>query len=125
MLLLLPPLNALYAPVMGSIAPWLVLAEGEAAGGAGNPLTGLLPLVAMLALMYFLFFLPQRAKDKRFQALIDGLKENDRVVTTGGLHGVVTGIQRDAGRLTLRIDESSGAKVRVALWAIDSVERDD
>jgi preprotein translocase subunit YajC len=57
--------------------------------------------------------------------MIDGLKENDRIVTTGGLHGVVTNVQRDAGRLTLRIDESTGAKVRVSLWAIDSVLSDE
>lgn len=76
-------------------------------------------------LMYFLFIVPQRTKDKRFQKMLEGLKENDHVVTTGGLHGVVTNVQRDTGRLTLRVDEGSGAKVKVALWAIDSVVSED
>lgn len=94
-------------------------------GGGGNPLASFLPIVAMGLLAYFLFVVPQRTKDKRFQQMLDGLKENDRIVTTGGLHGVVTNIQRDAGRLTLRIDETTGAKVRVAMWAIDSVVNEE
>lgn len=100
----------------------LLLAEGEAAGPG---LLSFLPLVAMALLAYFLFVVPQKTKDKHFQEMIKGLKENDHVITTGGLHGVVTNVQRDAGRLTLRIDESTGAKIRVALWAIDSVVTDD
>ncbi|MEQ8846185.1 preprotein translocase subunit YajC [Botrimarina sp.] len=136
---LIPPLLLLFDPMRGSaLDGWAhaglvhaglvhagsALAQADGGGGAGA-LTALLPFVAMLALVYFLFVVPQRTKDKRFQQMLDGIKENDRVVTTGGLHGVVTNIQRDAGRLTLRVDESTGAKVRVALWAIDSVERDD
>lgn len=117
------PLTPLFDSLPG-LGPWPLLAQAGDGGGA-NALTALLPFVAMMALVYFLFVVPQRTKDKRFQQMLDGIKENDRVVTTGGLYGVVTNIQRDAGRLTLRLDESTGAKVRVALWAIDSVERDD
>lgn len=101
----------------------VVLAQAE--GGGGGGLLGFLPLIAMGVLAYFLFVVPQRTKDKRFQEMINGLKENDRIVTTGGLQGVVTGVQRDQGRLTLRIDESNGTKIRVALWAIDSVLTDE
>ena len=104
-----------------SIGPALLVAQGEGAGGGVSPFTSFLPLVLMMVLMYFLFIVPQRTKDKKFNQMLEGLKENDRVVTTGGLHGVVTNVQRDAGRLTLRIDESNGTKIRVALWAIDSV----
>lgn len=107
--------------------PWIppsgaVLAEGAA---QPNPLFSVLPLLAMGLLAYFLFIVPQRTKQKQFQQMIDNLKENDRVVTTGGIHGVVTSVQRDAGRLTLRIDDATGAKARVSLWAIDSVVTED
>ena len=100
----------------------VLLAQAEETGPG---LLSFLPLVAMALLAYFLFVVPQKTKDKHFQEMIKGLKENDHVITTGGLHGVVTNVQRDAGRLTLRIDESTGAKIRVALWAIDSVVTDD
>ncbi len=120
---LLSPL-ALFAPPPG-IAGWLVLAQGEGGGGgAFNPLD-FLPIVALTIVAYFLFVVPQRSKDKKFQELVNGLKENDRIVTTGGIYGVVTNVQRDQGRLTLRVDESNGTKIKVALWAIDSVVTDE
>jgi preprotein translocase subunit YajC len=49
------------------------------------------------------------------------LKENDRVVTVGGIYGVVTNVQRDAERVTIRVDESTGAKLRVNMSAIARV----
>lgn len=102
-----------------------LLAQDDGAGAA-NPLLSFAPLVLIMVLAYFLFVVPQQQKQKRFQQMIDDLKTNDRVVTTGGLHGVVTNVQRDAGHLTLRVDEGSGAKIRIALWAIDSVvDKDD
>ena len=119
---LIPSLIAFVArPLDSGATPVWLLAEG----GGANPLVSFMPIVAMGLLAYFLFVVPQRTKERRFQQMIDGLKENDRIVTTGGIHGVVTNVQRDAGRLTLRLDETTGAKVRVSLWAIDSVVTED
>lgn len=83
------------------------------------------PFVLIAVLAYFLFVVPQRSKEKRFQQMLDGLKQHDRVVTTGGLHGVVTSVQKQEGLVTLRLDEATGAKVQVSLWAIDSVQGKD
>lgn len=109
-------------PLTDPLAGWSCLL---AQGGGGGGLLSFLPLIAMGLLAYFLFIVPQRTKDKKFQEMVNGLKENDRIVTTGGLHGVVTGVQRDQSRLTLRVDESSGTKIKVSLWAIDSVLTDE
>lgn len=123
------PLNRLRSSLVFVLAPPLsavacVLAQ---AGGAppASPLVQMLPFALIAMMAYFLFVVPQRTKQKRFQQMIDGLKENDRVVTSGGLHGVVTSVQRDANRVTLRIDEGTGTKIRVSLWALDSVEGDE
>ncbi|TWT48282.1 preprotein translocase subunit YajC [Botrimarina hoheduenensis] len=103
-----------------------LLAEGGAAApGAANPWLQFAPFVLIATMAYFVFVVPQRAKQRRFEQMIAGLKENDHVVTSGGIHGVVTNVQRDAGRLTIRIDDTTGAKLRVSLWAIDSVVGDD
>lgn len=124
------PLNTLIAP-LGSLATlpspdgWAGLHLLAQAGGGGFDPIQFLPVVALTIVAYLLFVVPQRAKDKKFQDLINGLKENDRVLTTGGLYGIVTNVQRDKGRLTLRIDESNGTKIKVAMWAIDSVVADD
>lgn len=119
--LLLLPAESVATPLVG----WASVLAQAGGGGAGGSILSFLPILAMGVLAYFLFIVPQRTKDRKFQEMLAGLKENDRIVTTGGLHGVVTNVQRDQGRLTLRIDESSGTKIKVSLWAIDSVLTDD
>ncbi len=79
-------------------------------------------LIAMLA--YFMLFLPERKKQEQLKKL-STVKETDRVITTGGIYGVVTNVQRDAGRVTLRVDDSTGAKIKVSLTAIAQILGDD
>jgi preprotein translocase subunit YajC len=102
-----------------------LLAEAE---GAAGPLPNL-PFPALIAIMlglfYFIILRPQQKKDKDFRTLLEGLKEKDRVVTIGGIHGVVTNVQRDRDEVTLRIDESTGAKLRVNLSAISRLVTDE
>jgi preprotein translocase subunit YajC len=107
---------------------WLLLAEAaKKAGDAAEPTRGpglqdMLPAFAIIGvLFYFLILRPQKAKDQQFRSLIDSLKETDRVVTIGGIYAVVTNVNRDAGIITLRIDESTGAKIRVGTSAIARV----
>lgn len=107
---------------LGAILP---LAEPAPDAGPASILQYAMPAVTIALLAYFLLFQPQRMKDQRLRQLVDNLKENDHVVTTGGLHGVVTAVHREQGRVTLRIDETTGAKVRVDLWAISRVADKD
>ena len=110
---------------------WLLLAEAaEKAKETTPPASGgfqdMLPaLLGIMALFYFLILRPQRTKDKQFRTLVDSLKETDRVVTIGGIHGVVTNVQRDAGMVTIRVDETTGAKIRVGTSAIARVVVDE
>ncbi|MEM6330703.1 MAG: preprotein translocase subunit YajC [Planctomycetota bacterium] len=91
-----------------------------------SPFSSLAPaMLAIMLLAYFMFIRPQQQKERRFQEMLANLKENDHVVTVGGIHGVVTGVHKDAERVTLRIDEASGAKIKVGLWAISRVEGDE
>ncbi len=53
--------------------------------------------------------------------MVANLKEKDRVVTIGGIHGVVTNVQRDRDEVTIRIDETTGTKLRVSASAIARV----
>ncbi|MEM6655526.1 MAG: preprotein translocase subunit YajC [Planctomycetota bacterium] len=104
-----------------SVVGWSVVAQGGAAGGESNLLQLILPFALIAALYYTMFVLPQKTRDRRLQDLAKSLKENDHVVTTGGIYGVVTNVQRDADRVTLRVDETSGAKIRVTIEAIGRV----
>jgi preprotein translocase subunit YajC len=82
-------------------------------------------IVGIMVLFYFLILRPQKAKDQQFRSMVDALKEKDRVVTIGGIHGVVTGVQRDAGIVTLRVDESTGTKIKVGTSAIAKIVTDE
>jgi preprotein translocase subunit YajC len=109
---------------------WLLLAEAAKksadAAPRGPGLQDMLPAFAVIGvLFYFLILRPQKAKDQQVRSLIDNLKETDRVVTIGGIHGVVTNVQREAGMVTIRVDESTGAKIRVGTSAIARVITDE
>ena len=84
----------------------------------------LLPLVAIGVAAYLLLFRPERERVRKQQAMLGGLKKNDRVVTSSGIYGTVVSVDRDADRVTLRVDESANAKLTVTLASIGRVLRD-
>ena len=70
----------------------------------------------MFVLMYFILFRgPQKQKQQRKQ-LIHPLQKNDRVRTIGGIIGTVVDIKGD--EITLKVDESTNTKIKVASTAI-------
>jgi preprotein translocase subunit YajC len=104
----------------------LLLAQEAAQPAPESPGASLLlPLIAIPLLFYFLILKPQKTKDQQMKNMISNLKEKDRVVTIGGIHGVVTNVQRDQDLVTLRVDEATGAKIKIGASAIARVVTDD
>jgi len=85
--------------------------------GAGG-LTAFLPLVIIMVIFYLLLILPAQRRQKKTQAMLTALKNGDKVVTSGGLYGVIVGLEDDA--VQLRIAEQ--VKVKVARSAIAGVQ---
>jgi preprotein translocase subunit YajC len=79
------------------------------------------PMIAIMVLFYFMLIRPQKRKEQELREMVRNVKENDRVVTIGGIYGVVTNVQRDADRVTIRVDEATGAKLKVNMSAIARV----
>jgi preprotein translocase subunit YajC len=110
---------------------FLLLAQepNAANGGAANRGPGfetiILPIAAAIALYYFMILRPERRKQSGHRAQIESLKKNDRVVTIGGIYGVVMNVQRDADEVTLKIDEANNTKIRVTFGAIARVLTDE
>ena len=102
---------------------WILLAQDAAEAPTGPNM--LLPIVAIMLLFYFLILRPQKKKEQDMRTMVDNLKEKDRVVTIGGIHGVVTNVQRDQDLVAIRVDEATGAKIRVGTSAIARVVVDD
>ena len=81
--------------------------------------------IVLAAAMYFLFYLPSKRERTRQATLLSAIKKNDHVVTTSGIYGVVTDISKETNKVTLRIDESTGAKMRMDLTSIVRVLGDE
>lgn len=84
-------------------------AAGDAAGGAPQGVMQMVPLVLIFAVFYFLLIRPQQKRAKEQQEMIKALKKGDAVVTSGGLHGVITGLTDTV--ITLEIADNVRVKV--------------
>jgi preprotein translocase subunit YajC len=100
----------------------LAQANGQAPTGV-PPFAMAIPIIAVL--FYFMIYRPQKRQEQERRDTIQNLKENDRIVTIGGIHGVVTNVQRDAERVTIRVDEATGTKLKVGMSAIARVVSGD
>ncbi|HOP63952.1 MAG TPA: preprotein translocase subunit YajC [Spirochaetota bacterium] len=75
-------------------------AQGQGAAGS-NGWVSLVPIVLMILIFYFLLIRPQQKKEKQRQAMIGSLQKGDKVVTAGGMHGVVVNVKDDV--VTLKV----------------------
>ena len=64
----------------------------QAGGGFGF----LIPLILMFAVFYFLIILPQKKRQQKLQEVVSSLKPGDKVVTNGGIIGVVVAVRDDS-----------------------------
>ena len=80
-------------------------AGGEGAGG----FAGFIPLILMFVIFYFLLIRPQQKRTKDHRAMIASLKKGDRIITSGGIHGRITGM--DEATLTVEIADKVRVKV--------------
>jgi len=110
---------------MASAATWVLLAEG----GAANPLSGIASMAPMLLILMMLYFFiilrPQRREQALRQSMLSEVKKNDHILLNCGIYGVVTNIRPDADEVTIRVDESSNAKLRITRSAIARVITDE
>ena len=90
-------------------------------GGLGG-LTQLLPIVLIIAVFYFLLIRPQQKRQRQLQETISSLKTGDRVITTGGIIGVITTV-REASFLIRSADKTILEIARSAIADIDHDEK--
>lgn len=81
----------------------------------------LVPMIAIFAIMYFLIIRPQNKRQKELATRVSTLKTGDKVVTTGGIHGIVANVKEGA---TLSLKIADNVKIEVDKTAIASVEKE-
>ena len=82
-----------------------------------SSLTGMLPLVLMFVVLYFVMIRPQMKRQKEHKAMIDALAKGDEVATAGGLLGKVTKL----GDTTLSVEIATGVEVQLQRSAVVQV----
>ena len=92
----------------------------QAAGGQFGG--SLIFMVAIFAIFYFLLIMPQQRRQKKWQQMLGELKAGDKVVTSGGIKGVIFSVKDDA--LVLRVAPDT-IKLEVTRQAIASVITED
>ena len=95
----------------------LMAPQGE---GGGGGFMGFLPFILIIVIMYFLMIRPQVKKQKERQKMVDALEKGDKVITSGGIHGKITGMTDDGKTLILQIDEK--VKINVDRSAVNVVK---
>ena len=93
-------------------------AQGAGAAGSSDFLVQLFPLVLIFIVFYFLLIRPQQAKMKAQKEMLGGVKRGDRVVTGGGIIGLVTKVVSDN---ELQVELAEGVRVRVLKQTITDI----
>ena len=85
------------------------MGQGGAGGQGAGGFSGFIPLILMFVIFYFLLIRPQQKKTKEHREMITNLKKGDRIITSGGIHGRITGL--DDTTLTVEIADKVRVKV--------------
>ena len=98
----------------------------EAAGAAPSAsstaglLSTIVPFLLIIVIFYFFLIRPQNKKQKETEKMIAALKKGDKVVTIGGIHGVVSSTKEKT--IIVKVDDN--CKIEFSRSAIAGVEAD-
>jgi len=92
-------------------------ADGAAVAPQGGGIWEFFPLIALLAVFYFLILRPQQKRGKEHKTLMDALQKGDEIVTTGGVLGKVTKV----GEVNVAIEIADNVVIQVQKMAIQNV----
>ena len=78
--------------------------QGGAEAGGGSLITTFLPFIFIIAIFYFLIIRPQSKKRKDTERMLSALKKGDKVVTIGGLHGIIQNVKEST--VIIKVDDN-------------------
>lgn len=82
---------------------------GNGESGGVGAFSSFLPLILIFVIFYFLLIRPQSRKAKEHKNMLENLKKGDKIITSGGIYGVIENI--DGNTLTIKIAENVRIKV--------------
>lgn len=108
------PAAAFLPAVFADVASAMGVPSGGAQGGPqgiGGMIQSFLPLILIFVIFYFLLIRPQSKKAKEHKELLGNLKKGDKIMTNGGIHGVIEDL--DAETITLKVGIGGDMKIKV------------
>ena len=93
--------------------------NGDPAQGQGGGFMGLVPLIIIFVIFYFLLIRPQQKKTKEHQEMVNNLKKGDPVITNGGIHGRLTAVD-DA---TVTVEVADKVRIKVSRQSIAGLKQ--
>lgn len=96
-----------------SFIPFLQAAASTSGGFAMS----VMPFVLIIIIFYFFIIRPQNKKQKETQKMLDALKKGDKVITIGGIHGVISSVKENT--VIVKVDDN--AKIEFNRTAISGV----
>lgn len=90
--------------------------------GDGGPslVSNLILFGSIIAIFYFMIIRPQQKREKERQGMLAALKKGDKIVTSGGMHGTVIGIDEK----TVLVQIADNVKVKLERGSITSIVRE-
>ena len=92
-----------------------LIAMAAPSQGAPSAWVQLMPFALVLAIFYFIILMPMKRRQQKVSDFLAGLKEGDKVVTSGGIYGTITRVSEQALQLQIaervRVDVSRNAIV--------------
>jgi preprotein translocase subunit YajC len=94
-------------------------------GGGADAFTGfVVPLIIVMGIFYFILIRPQLKRQKQHQKMLAAIQKGDKIVTTGGIHGLVVGVKDDV--VVVKIAENTKIEVsKSAVAGIRGREQDE
>ena len=92
----------------------------QAQAPQGNAFMSIIMIVLMIVIFYFFMIRPQTKRQKELQKAREAMKAGDKVITSGGMYGIIREINKPNGQVTLEVWD--GVKVKVDINNIFSLE---
>ena len=90
---------------------FILLQTPEGVGGFGNML---IPMLLIIVVFYFFMIRPQMSRQKELKKFRSELQKGDKIITTGGIYGKITGISDN----TVDVEIASGVTIKIDKYAI-------
>ena len=93
-------------------------------GGGG--IAAFLPFILIMVIIYFLMIRPQTKRQKEKEAMREGIKKGDKVITMGGIYGTIQGFKEKGRQAVIKIDNNTNITInRTAIAGLAGKVKDE